>query len=587
MTVEDVNLAYRKLKHSIYYETTYSFIRSQLACFEQDSKNESSLQIEITDILKEVTERINNEDIQYFDKLIQNINFWRLPKEVDNNILGKDDPTVLTNAPQDDTSIRITRDINLINADIRLHLVTVLWIMKGGYLLEKRMKVKPYGNKLELKSGETKVVGGLRLFKPYYKRYQMWRDNAFKKAKQIISENENVLLISLDVKNYYPSLSLDFSEIEEIFKKELKKDELKEIKFLNRILKNIHKKYAKVQQKEAKGDVIPGIPIGLLSSYVIGNWFLRKLDDQIRKTINPAYYARYVDDIMLVIANPDIELPTKKSALKDVIFKKYFIDNKIFSLKPKEEKDKKKDEEKIYTILLSGDKETGLEIQGSKSRLYYFDKNQPMALLDKIGREIQMESSEFRYLPEEKRLLQDFYTESHYLSFDGSVNKLRNVSGFGINLFGASRYLAKKIFSSLQAERKPDKVFSRQVNIFFKGVRAIETSKLWEKAATYFVITKDAKGLLIFVKNIEAAIEKINFDNTSNHLNNKNEIKKETNSKKEQNNKNTREIQLSLYQLLAGALSMSFALDPGFMEADTDGIITKIINSVEKNLTND
>ena len=463
MTIENVELAYRKLKHSIYYDTTYSFIRSQLADFEQDNEDVfTPSPFKIQEILEEIKDKINNKDESYFDKLIQDIHFWRLPKKIENDTIGGGDSTILTNAPKEDVNIKVTRDFRLVNADIKLHLVTVLWIMKGGYLLEEEMKVKPYGNKLELKSDEIGIVEGLRLFKPYYKRYQMWRDNAFKKAKQIISENENVLLISLDVKEYYPSVNLDFSEFEKLFEREFNKgkevEELEEMKFLNLILKNIHKKYAKIHKTKINNDIITGLPIGLQSSAVIGNWFLRKLDDKVRKTINPAYYARYVDDIMLVIANPYIEID-KENNLRNSIFKRYFVDNKIFSEKPKT----KKDEGKIYTILLNEDKNSELEIQGDKSRLYYFDKNQPTALLDKIERELQIESSEFRYLPEEKTLFQDFYTESHYLSFDGSVNKLRNVSGLGINLFGASRYLAKKIFSSLQTDRKPDKKAARQL----------------------------------------------------------------------------------------------------------------------------
>lgn len=574
MTIENVELAYRKLKHSIYYDTTYSFIRSQLADFEQDNEDVfTPSPFKIQEILEEIKDKINNKDESYFDKLIQDIHFWRLPKKIENDTIGGGDSTILTNAPKEDVNIKVTRDFRLVNADIKLHLVTVLWIMKGGYLLEEEMKVKPYGNKLELKSDEIGIVEGLRLFKPYYKRYQMWRDNAFKKAKQIISENENVLLISLDVKEYYPSVNLDFSEFEKLFEREFNKgkevEELEEMKFLNLILKNIHKKYAKIHKTKINNDIITGLPIGLQSSAVIGNWFLRKLDDKVRKTINPAYYARYVDDIMLVIANPYIEID-KENNLRNSIFKRYFVDNKIFSEKPKT----KKDEGKIYTILLNEDKNSELEIQGDKSRLYYFDKNQPTALLDKIERELQIESSEFRYLPEEKTLFQDFYTESHYLSFDGSVNKLRNVSGFGINLFGASRYLAKKIFSSLQTDRKPDKKAARQLNIFFKGARAIETAKLWEKAATYFIVTKDAKGLLTFAKNIETAIEKIEFE-------------KKGDKKTVNNEEKTKEIKLSLYQSLAGSVSMAFALDTEFMNKNTEGIITKVIELIEKHLNND
>lgn len=595
MKIEDVELAYRKLKHTIYSDSTYSFIRGQLAAFEQEESGDFISSIElIKPKLAELLTKINEKDEDFFNSLVEAIDFWYLPKKIESKLKGEDDPTVLSNSPENEEEIRVTRIYALINADIRLHLISVLWILKGGYYLESEMKVKPLGNKLEMKTDKSGIVGGLKLFKFYPKLYQKWRDDAFKKAKQIISEKENVLLVSLDVKEYYPSVKLDFSKLGVKLKNKFKgKSELEDLSFLTSILEKIHEKYAsKFGSKGIKDKIIQGLPIGLHSSAVIGNWFLKEFDDKVRSTINPAYYARYVDDIMIVISNPNISDNEesdigenlndnfKKDDINAWVFLHYFIKNKILKDKVFEKQEDSKDslidlsvknkfesQTKNVDYVIDIDGKDNLQIQSEKSKFYYFDKNHPTALLDKIEKELQIESSEFRYLPENDKLNQDFYSEAHYLSFEGSVSKLRNVSGFGVNSFGASKYLAKKIFSTLQSERKPDLKASQQINIFFKGSRAIETAKLWEKTATFFVASKDAKGLLYFVRSIDNAIKKTKFVEEGRILEDKSANIKET-----------------LYKLLLGSVSMAFALDTSFMkDEDSKKIIEEIIKKIENN----
>lgn len=644
--------AYRKLKHVIYYDSTYSFNRSLIALFEKNNPMFGKDPLDnpiIPEVFGNLAKEIAKGDIEsdYFQELFQEISCWILPKKVKNDTIGFDDDNILTNTPIDCNQITVTKDFKLINAPIQLHLISILWIMEGGYLLEKSMEVEPYGNKLELSADSDGIVDGLRLFKPYHKRYKKWRNQAFEKALRIIKEDkENALIISLDVKEFYPSVILDFGEITSAVTKALNdKNSIpsKTFIFLSKIIQAIHEKYLEKitsypkdeleiiqtihekyleeitsyptgeleknekistdtpsdeysfednslkqngeKKKEAKKSswerIVKGLPIGFPSSAVIANWYLGKFDEKVKNTINPVYYARYVDDIMMVIANPNIKGYEKD--IKSRVFKWYFERNDILRNKnvalekismPVENinncttQEKKKDNEKCckknkenhyYRLLLydACEKLTDknkhkicLEIQESKSKFYYFDKDQPTALLDKIKRELAIESSEFKYLPEEKKLFQDFYTEAHFLSFDGSVNKLRNVSGFGVNLFGASRFLAKKIFSALQSERKTDREAEKQLNIFFKNGRAIDTSKLWEKAATYFVVTKDIKGLVRFIKNVKEAIKKIKFvrecDKKQKYLENK---------------EYSKEIQDNLHLLLVGSVSMALSLD--------------------------
>ena len=55
------------------------------------------------------------------------------------------------------------------------------------------------------------------------------------------------------------------------------------------------------------------LPIGITSSYVLGNFYLREFDKRIQKLIPQVYYCRYVDDILVVIENPNFCFHSQES----------------------------------------------------------------------------------------------------------------------------------------------------------------------------------------------------------------------------------------------------------------------------------
>lgn len=267
LSIEDIKEAYRKLKHAIYYDSTYSFVRSQIALFEKDNSDIAS---EEPEVFKKLLNIINEDNIENSDlkDLFSKISCWRLPKKIENDTIGFDDDNILTNTPINCDEIKVTRDFKMINAPIELHLISVLWIMKGGYNLEKVMKVEPYGNKLELSADADGIVEGLRLFKPYHKRYKEWRNKAFEKALQIIKEDkENALIISLDVKEYYPSVILNFDDITKVFT-DKNLPIFKPFEMLCKILNGIHEQYYYHLYKKdfintTPNNIVQGLPIGL------------------------------------------------------------------------------------------------------------------------------------------------------------------------------------------------------------------------------------------------------------------------------------------------------------------------------------
>lgn len=53
------------------------------------------------------------------------------------------------------------------------------------------------------------------------------------------------------------------------------------------------------------------LPIGLVSSSVIANYVLQNLDEDIINNVKPEYYSRYVDDMLFVFSNADINIESK------------------------------------------------------------------------------------------------------------------------------------------------------------------------------------------------------------------------------------------------------------------------------------
>lgn len=134
----------------------------------------------------------------------------------------------------------------------------------------------------------------------------------------------------------------------------------------------------------------------------------------------------------------------------------------------------------------------------------------------KFRRNIQRQRSEFRFLPDEETVEQDFDEAAFSMQYSGSVNKLRNIKDFTEDKFGASTYLAHMIFLACyksEENKKHKKAIVQQILTYFKGAVALEYYSLWEKVFTYFVITEDVDSLNKFQKQIFNAIEQCYLDN--------------------------------------------------------------------------
>jgi len=398
--------------------------------------------------------------------------------------------------------------------------------LKEGFHLQKHFDKNNYGYKVALNDSDE-INAGLRLFEKYFEQYQNWRDNSINAAKDLLKKGQDAIIVQMDVKEYFHNVQLDFSKIE---KEILNEGSSKPLKLTN-LLRAIYKTYGEKLQEEHKGFNInldtPPLPIGLLSSGVIGNWYLKDLDDKIVKNLAPVFYGRYVDDIVVVLAN--IKLEDENSPFLSFV-EKYFIKTQIL-----------KEGKEGFQISLD---EKPLIIQKKKFSILEFSHEESLAAINNFVVKLKENSSIFWMLPEDDKDSEDFDESANDLIYGDTINKLRSLNEIIPSKFGASVFLAKKILSSLLADESPTPKTDQQILSFFRGKYALEFRHLWEKVVTYFVINGKKNQFWKFYKT---SCNAINSLMPGDHK------------------KNIKKIKYNLKRHLEQSISMAIALKPSFL----------------------
>ncbi len=526
MDIEIVRSAYRKLKSYIYYDNANLLLRKKLSDFE----SRGNIDDELSKFCKTLEEEYP------FNELLSEVKSYHVVKEfkptetIDN---------VISNLRLE-KEYGVNRINHFIDCPFELHLCAAIWTFEIGYKLQPKMAIEPYGNKLDIVSVdcESKLANGLKSYKPYFTQYQKWRDKAVSTAKELVERGKNSLVIGLDIKDFYNSVSLSFDQINDVIFPDGIPAEWVSI---CELIENIHKNYTElVKQQDSSDSVV--LPIGLVSSGVLANYYLDPLDIKINKKLRPEYYGRYVDDILIVTSCPDDQDITSLEA----IAKEYLVSSNVF------EYDKANQQ---YNMQGSGYE--NISIQSSKLSVLHFSSNEPTALLDKFLADIKRNSSEYRLLPEDEVIEYDFDQSAYNLNYSGSGNKLRDIKEFGEDKFGISKYLAKKIFLALQSGHQRDELAVKKVLRFFKGKRAVELHSLWEKVFTFLMVNYDLTAVEQVLKELQASICAINESEDGNKL-------KEFYS-----------------EHLYVAFAMALALKPSILDQSLNDALEKIIASTE------
>lgn len=496
VTGTEIETAYRKLKSYVYYDKTDLVLRERLAKFECLKTFEERL---LT--VQEVADRTGPSSDSRFKKWLSQVDFRIVPKRLKPQRPG-DDPardgkfiTNVTSAPK----IEVEAVNYFFDGPIELHLIAVLWLMREGRYLDAQLLPECCGSRLSPRLHEEDD-DSLLLFTKYHEQYSKWRDSGIRKAKQLlVEERKNVAILGLDLQEYFYRINVDFSEVEMSLnvshgtKWNTKAGSL--LDCIDAIGKAYRRSvsYLLVKTHPDIDESVIGLPIGLCSSLVLANWYLKGFDATVLKTVRPAYYGRYVDDILVVV--PAAEDPSKGE--DDPIAA--FIDDVLVRTRILKEPDAG-----VYHLRAR----PGLRLQQSKCILQYFDANHSIAGLEKFKRKLEQNGSDFRLLPvdEADNSMEDV---AYDLLYAGSVNKFRSVKGMAENRYELAKHLARQTVLHLLTDDPPDRKISKGLQNFFKGRSAIEFFDLWERVTTLLGIARDNTTLKAFVKQLRAEIGRV------------------------------------------------------------------------------
>ncbi|WP_213910449.1 hypothetical protein [Pseudomonas aeruginosa] len=502
-----IRFAYKKLKQMIHFEKNSLGLRKRLAEFECEGDFEEQLRI----VVKVARSKEPHKTAE-FKSWLDDIRFDVIPKGVE----GPEKPgegqgsfvSNVTTAP-----VHWAAKVNyMFDGPIELHLLSVLWLMTEGTEYDDTLSRHCFGSRLHQFVGNDDDHSAY-LFKKYHELYATWRDSGIQKARDLLSEDrQSVYMVGLDVQEYYYRIQLNWESLRTQIKRPVQKGPLynffmgrqvlgaKLFKCIEEICKSYRSKLnpmLAITHPDLPEEATC-LPIGLSASPVIANWYLKEFDDVILEKIRPAYYGRYVDDILMVVAMQ--QAPDPNDPIMSFM-DKVFVDAGVL----------KWDEENSRFELCS---RPGLFLQRQKCILQFFDAEHSTAGLDKFQKQIEENASDFALLPvdgDESPVAQVAYNLMH----DGSVNKFRSVKAVAENRWELAAHLAKQIQLHLMTEGPVDQDLKDELFRFFKGRNAIEYWDMWERVISFLVVAGDVKGAELFSLALRGEIMKVTHGTSS------------------------------------------------------------------------
>lgn len=130
--IDLVKQAYKKLKSYIYYDNTLNILRHKISEFETGEDFEDRLRM-----IKESLNKLDKDSD--FGEIIKENDIGKtiMPKGIslEDDLKTRDKEKFITNNFEA-SEYKAERTKYLVDADIEIHIIAVLWVMKVGYKLE-------------------------------------------------------------------------------------------------------------------------------------------------------------------------------------------------------------------------------------------------------------------------------------------------------------------------------------------------------------------------------------------------------------------------------------------------------------------
>lgn len=514
-----VDLAYKKLKGAFYLDKTELPFLDRLVQFE--SQGIEKQLAELANLLKQP----EGEKWEDFIADIENkIGVLVYPKK----LMDCEKKNIIFNS--NDVPIKMAKAQYFIDMPVMGQLLGVLWILTIGVQIDNRtdpekawMYEHSYGNRLRKKLIDKKnsnISHSPYLFEPYFSQYQNWRDKALSYAEERLDTHQDALILMLDLRSFFYSVHISEEQFRGIYTDFHTEKTPRWVKPVHDFIYSVLKLYsAKVRALNTDSMLQLGerifLPIGFLPSNLLANWFLTPFDKAISDRINPVYYGRYVDDIIIVDKvekNSELRKKACKGGDDDgklteqEVIQTYFCnrggDDRIFDMIKLDNGDdqsrdstKRKYDYMIVNSIFDYDVNENIlpdvRVQDNKVKAFYFREGSTRALLDCFRAEIEKNASEFRLLPDVSKLLRyNDYSEIFRLENGETPNKLRGIEDLYVDRYFLSKFLGKYRKAGNLIRDQKENAFDQNLTSFMDGRVLIEHYILWERLFEIMVVNE-------------------------------------------------------------------------------------------------
>jgi hypothetical protein len=191
----------------------------------------------------------------------------------------------------------------------------VIWLRAFGPALDALLQRACRGNRLHLQGTPPAVpLSGRRVYRYWAPEYRRFRDGAIQAAKSALANSPSgrCILTTLDLTSYYDNIDASFlvapefvaEVVTEATKSGTPFDPGEYVAATSGLLEAFARFWSSVRTAIGGTRKI-GLPIGALTSRLIANLALRELDRLVASQPAVKYYARYVDDL-IVVEQPDL-----------------------------------------------------------------------------------------------------------------------------------------------------------------------------------------------------------------------------------------------------------------------------------------
>jgi len=274
-TTHDVVLAYRLAKTDLYF--TQNARALDLLAYEAD----------LGERLRSLRTRINGKCSDWVDD----------PEFVGDSYLAPKGLKDSNNSTTDETiELRL-----MARCSIDLHVFSTYWMMTVGEKIDAALSSSVLGYRLRRTTRERFNLLGSGSFPSYMPRYRKWRDGPLEASRKALEDGREVAVLTGDATRFFHSLDPRFLANADFLLRsgvELNAHETRVNRLFVRALDSWRECVSRKRPWNAQG-----LPVGLPASAVVANAALIELDRLIETEIKPIKYARYVDDISIVLEN--------------------------------------------------------------------------------------------------------------------------------------------------------------------------------------------------------------------------------------------------------------------------------------------